>query len=592
MESDMCISMLKNLESNDVCVGTIIMDNDSTTISKARSEVKADLKKQCDRNHLLKDFTNKLYDIRKAKNFRELTPKTISHISKCFRYCVSQNQEDTEKMKKNLLALGKHVFGDHSYCGSWCGYLQNPLKYKPKHLPYSRYLCDEKLKITLMDLLHKYSSDADKLTHLGSSQANESLNNAISSKAPKTNFFSGSESNDYRVAAAIAQKNIGYGYVTDVCQSVMLSPGEITKKISEEYDRKREKARERESTIQFKKRRREKKEQQSNHQKTCEVREGKSYETAVDMNNNICSDDICEIPPPQTEQTCKELIPGVEYAYVSFDLETTGLGNDSEITQIGAAYIHDKSYSQYLLPSKRISTSAIALTGLTVAGSQMYKEGEPVPSTSTSEGLTNFLQWLSSIHKPVVLVAHNARFDANAFCRALITNDMNGDAGKVIQGFVDTLSLFRKERPGLCSYKQTDLVKSFIQTDYNAHDAASDAKALLQLLTSQNFSEHILLQHSFSFDSYISLLNYHEMVQKNSSSLMCLVNNKVISKMIMTRIAKSGLSFSHLLLAYKRDSQHGVLRLLSENTCEGKPRVTSNKKIIGNLCSYIKDVCD
>lgn len=70
----------------------------------------------------------------------------------------------------------------------------------------------------------------------------------------------------------------------------------------------------------------EKKEQQSNHQKTCEVREGKSYETAVDMNNNICSDDICEIPPPQTEQTCKELIPGVEYAYVSFDLETTGLG--------------------------------------------------------------------------------------------------------------------------------------------------------------------------------------------------------------------------------------------------------------------------
>lgn len=106
----------------------------------------------------------------------------------------------------------------------------------------------------------------------------------------------------------------------------MLSPGEITKKISEEYDRKREKARERESTIQFKKRRREKKEQQSNHQKTCEVREGKSYETAVDMNNNICSDDICEIPPPQTEQTCKELIPRVEYAYVSFDLETTGLG--------------------------------------------------------------------------------------------------------------------------------------------------------------------------------------------------------------------------------------------------------------------------
>lgn len=59
-----------------------------------------------------------------------------------------------------------------------------------------------------------------------------------------------------------------------------------------------------------------KKEQQSNHKKTCEVWEAKSYETAVDMNNNICPDDICEIPPLQTEQTCKELIHGVEYACI------------------------------------------------------------------------------------------------------------------------------------------------------------------------------------------------------------------------------------------------------------------------------------
>lgn len=38
----------------------------------------------------------------------------------------------------------------------------------------------------------------------------------------------------------------------------MLSPGEITKKVSKEYDGKREEARERKSTIEFKKRRREK----------------------------------------------------------------------------------------------------------------------------------------------------------------------------------------------------------------------------------------------------------------------------------------------------------------------------------------------
>lgn len=43
-----------------------------------------------------------------------------------------------------------------------------------------------------------------------------------------------------------------------MCQSLMLSPGEITKKVSKEYDRKREEARERKSTIEFKNRRREK----------------------------------------------------------------------------------------------------------------------------------------------------------------------------------------------------------------------------------------------------------------------------------------------------------------------------------------------
>lgn len=64
---------------------------------------------------------------------------------------------------------------------------------------------------------------------------------------------------------------------------------------------KRDKARE--STIYFKKRRG-KKEQEGNHQNTFGVKEGKSYETAVDMNNDICSNDICEISLSQTEQAC------------------------------------------------------------------------------------------------------------------------------------------------------------------------------------------------------------------------------------------------------------------------------------------------
>lgn len=48
---------------------------------------------------------------------------------------------------------------------------------------------------------------------LGSTQPNKSVNNTVASKTPKSTFYSGSESNDLRVAAAVAQKNLGHQYV-------------------------------------------------------------------------------------------------------------------------------------------------------------------------------------------------------------------------------------------------------------------------------------------------------------------------------------------------------------------------------------------
>lgn len=170
-------------------VGTIIMDNDTTTIARARTEVNPALKKQCDKNHTLKQFTNKLYDLKKCKNYKELNPKTISHISKCFRYCVSQNQHDLDGMRKNLEAIGRHVFGDHSLCGSWCEYLSSPMTYKPLQLPYHRYLSVERLKVDLTSIVDFYISQADGLVDLGSTQPNKSVNNTVASKTPKINIL-------------------------------------------------------------------------------------------------------------------------------------------------------------------------------------------------------------------------------------------------------------------------------------------------------------------------------------------------------------------------------------------------------------------
>ena len=73
------------------------------------------------------------------------------------------------------------------------------------------------MKKDLQEIVEVYCQNAEKLAPLGSSQANEALNNTIGSKAPKVRHYGGSESNDYRVACAVSQKNVGHSYVTQVC---------------------------------------------------------------------------------------------------------------------------------------------------------------------------------------------------------------------------------------------------------------------------------------------------------------------------------------------------------------------------------------
>lgn len=78
------------------------------------------LEKHCDFNHTKKNFTNRLFELRKEKKYSALGPKRIKHITKCFTYAVKGNTE-RESLKNNLRAIPFHVTGDHSKCGDLCG---------------------------------------------------------------------------------------------------------------------------------------------------------------------------------------------------------------------------------------------------------------------------------------------------------------------------------------------------------------------------------------------------------------------------------------------------------------------------------------
>ncbi|XP_062608869.1 uncharacterized protein LOC134270646 [Saccostrea cucullata] len=253
MEPDMRVSMITELSESGLHVDALTMDDDATTIARVRSEVDGSIKKISDKNHTVKHFTNKLYKLRTEKGYKQLNPRSIAHLGKCFTYAVSQNRGDGEATKKSIESIGPHVFGTHDLCDfNWCGYLKNPFTYKPKHLPYRKYFSGEEFKDDLFKTLQEFASQSSKLCNLGSTQANESLNNIIASKAPKSTFSSGSESNDFRVAAAIAQKNLGNQYIAQVHENLSLSPCSFTAKRASYIDNERVKKRKLEESVEYK----------------------------------------------------------------------------------------------------------------------------------------------------------------------------------------------------------------------------------------------------------------------------------------------------------------------------------------------------
>lgn len=220
MEPDVTAELAVYASEHGAPVAVLVGDDDSCTIKKVRESVSHDVIKWSDTVHAKRSFATSLYALQKNHK-GSLSGKVINYLLTCFGYALSQNKGNVQGLQKNLRAIVAHAFGKHDNCrmasASWCGFLQDPHTYKHKSLPHGKDLQDEKLQKDLSTLVEIFVKNADKLAPLGSSQANESLNNSVGSKAPKIRHYGASESNDYRVACAVGQKNIGYSYVSEVC---------------------------------------------------------------------------------------------------------------------------------------------------------------------------------------------------------------------------------------------------------------------------------------------------------------------------------------------------------------------------------------
>ena len=412
------------------------------------------MEKHSDTVHTKRSLVSKLYALRSSKKFpgcSQLSVKVIGYLGKCFSYCVAQNKNNPQSIKTAIQNIVPHPFGKHQNCSdTWCQYKQNPGSYKHNDLPFGNDLHGDELERALTKVFDEYSTDvvAKKLAPAANSQRNESLNNSVGSKNPKIRFYGGSESNSFRIACGISQKNQEQNYVCQTLEEINIVPGVYCKKYCEVTDQKLLKEKIRKSSIGYKNRRSQLKNKNLSSNAKKEEKEGTTYQTGIGLNLNLTDSDslLAELPtlirnlttsqlteyeklvPPFTTRPTHPIVSykdTINYEFIVFDTETTSTRKCAQICQLSAITKSGKCFNDYILPTCNISLLASRINGLsikTINGQKtMLKDSNPVLSVSFAQCLENFAKFISSgeSNSHTVLIGHNSTaFDTPIFLRS------------------------------------------------------------------------------------------------------------------------------------------------------------------------------
>jgi DNA polymerase III alpha subunit (gram-positive type) len=247
-------------------------------------------------------------------------------------------------------------------------------------------------------------------------------------------------------------------------------------------------------------------------------------------------------------------------------------------------------FSRYICPGLPISAGAEKATHITWSGGVLSYLGEPVPFMHIKPALEEFLDWVQKFQN-VVIVAHNGRlFDFKVLCNALVNCDLQQMFTSRVSAFCDSLTLLRNKYPKLQKYTQIFLADHFCGETYNAHNAADDATMLCKLMEAADVSVTDYKKHSYDRESHFLQEKFNLCKSKNIASLQILIGKGVMKACTAENIAGSGLHLSHLELIFKRDGEDGLVNVFSMKNCIGKPRVTNDKKVLGEcipkLCKF------
>lgn len=546
-------------------IGGFVSDNDSQSLDSLQKVSAHPIFKQADMNHTKKGVKNKLYEIRGSKSRdpdSELSHDNIKYFVKCFSYAIQQNRGNLTDLSAALKNIPQHVMGKHDACGKWC--LANKENYESSIVIENPTLLKE-----ITNLFNQLSEVASKFLTAGSSQGNESVNNSICSKAPKKTTYSTTPSGDFRVAASVAQKNCYETYLIKVLDELKFS---YTQRLVDYLEKNKVKLiKKHDSALQPEAKR--KRIESTTKRSQLKYKNENSEGTVYESNMSLLSEVNLKAPIMETE----------DFTIIFYDLETGGLDIlRHDILQI-CMKSGEKVFTSYITPHRVIDQRASDITHLTKVGNKLYKNGMEVETFPKKTVIKNMLDFIRSFEKKCLLVAHNDKFDAPRLLKAIKDCEWEIEFQNCIIGFSDSLDLFRKVFSDLNCHKLEYLATNKLQMSCDeAHDAIFDV-IILEKLAAKFLDFKAISDARKTYEDVVNLLNK----KKISRTLIPL--EEEISKQMIDRLSRNGLSYDLIIDAFFNEGEEAVIKLLQANK-NGKPTILKTKAVIMKIINHFKEL--
>ncbi|XP_046626167.1 uncharacterized protein LOC124307961 [Neodiprion virginianus] len=387
----------------------------------------------------------------------------------------------------------------------------------------------------------------------------------------------------------LGEKNLGARYLQEAATKRLLSPGFHTTKYVDRKEKEAKRRYLRTKRPEFQKRRLFLKEQRTNLRKKKEDMEGIQYESNMGLfSTNVAHDSIL-ITEGINEEINEADDNGTQVSEpiaVFFDLETSSFSKQSDILQIAAQYNKSK-FSDYVNPTQKIAAQASEANGLTNVRGELMLNGTRVPSIPLRLALDAFRNFLTKLKHPVVLVAHNCKFDAPILINSVKKMTMTDDFGSVVVGFADTLPLIESvtNRKGKGECTLTGLASWLQISADGAHNAVYDVLMLVQIIENLQITTKQLMDRSITWSDTIASIRNAE---KSATLLKTLDKlGTCISTGLKKKIADADITYEDLINTFRDDGDAGIKKLLGKDEND-KVRVTKTKTIIENLLNHLR----